>query len=67
MPLEQFEREQLRTPAAEYIAALEVAVRRGVAQIEHLLPYVQWDGLDSEQDEAKAHATLDLMREAVSN
>lgn len=27
MPLEQFEREQLRTPAAQYIAELEAALR----------------------------------------
>ena len=47
------------------IAELEVAVRRGIAQIERLLPYVQWDGLDGEQDETNARVTLELMREAV--
>jgi hypothetical protein len=47
------------------IAALEVAVRRGISQIERLLHYVMWDGLDGKQDEAHAHVTLELMREAV--
>ncbi len=47
------------------IAELEVAVRRGIAQVERLMPYVQWDGLDGEQDETNAHVTLDLMREAL--
>jgi hypothetical protein len=67
VPLDQFEREQLRTPATVHIAALEVALRRGIAQIERMLPYMQWDGLEGEQDEINAHVTLDLMREALSN
>jgi len=48
------------------IAALAVAVRRGIAQIERMLPYMQWDGMDGEQDETNAHVTLDLMREALA-
>lgn len=53
-------------PAQERVAALEVSVRRGIAQIERLLPYVQWDGMEGEQDEINANVTLDLMREAVA-
>ena len=48
------------------IAELEVAVRRGVSCIEKLVPYVMWDGLDGESDEAKVQTTLALMRETVT-
>ena len=43
----------------------EVALRRAIALIERLLPYVMWDGLDGEEDEARAHITLQLLREAL--
>lgn len=50
----------------ERIRALEVSVRRGIACIETLLPYVEWDGLEGESEEAKVQATLELMRETVT-
>ena len=65
--LDDFERGKLSVHAARYIADLEVAVRRGISELERIVPYVQWDGLDGEQDEAHAHATLKLMRTAVQN
>jgi hypothetical protein len=43
----------------------QVALRRAIALIEQLLPYVMWDGIDGEDDRAKAEVTLELLREAL--
>ena len=58
--------ERAMVMAEARIAELEVSVRRGIACIEGLVPYVMWDGLEGESQEAKVQATLELMRETVT-
>jgi hypothetical protein len=50
---------------ANRIEQLEAHVRRAIACIEQLTPYVMWDGLDGEDEQAKVEVTLSLLREAV--
>ena len=49
----------------ERIAELEAHVRRSIACIESLTPYVMWDGVDGEDEQAKVDVTLAMLREAV--
>jgi hypothetical protein len=49
----------------ERIAELEAHIRRSVACIESLTPYVMWDGVDGEDEQAKVQVTVQMLREAV--
>lgn len=52
-------------PMCDRIAALEAHVRRSIACIESLQPYVMWDGVDGEDEQTKVETTLTLLRGAV--
>lgn len=47
------------------VMRLTAEVRRGIACIENFVPYVQWDGIDWEEQQTRVSVTLELMREAV--
>jgi hypothetical protein len=52
-------------PRDARIADLEAHIRRSIACIEGLTPYVMWDGIDGEDEQAKVEVTLTLLREAL--
>jgi hypothetical protein len=50
---------------AERIAELEVAVRRGIAKIKQLAPWVMWDEMEDGRDQAHTWLTVELMERAL--
>ena len=49
----------------ERIAELEVSLRRAIALIDKLHPWVMWDGVEYEEDEQHADTTLGLLRQTL--
>lgn len=51
---------------AKRIAELEIAVRRGIAKIKELAPWVMWDEMEDGRDQAHTWLTVELMEQALS-
>lgn len=57
--------DQIVSSKDDRIAELEAHVRRSIACIESMQPYVMWDGVDGEDEQTKVKTTLAMLRGAV--
>ena len=48
------------------IVELEAALRRAIAKVDALLPWVMWDGLDGDSEQAEAEETQVFLRAALT-
>lgn len=55
----------LALEAASEIERLRVSIRRGISCIKRFTPYVQWDGIDWEEQQTNVALTLELMNESL--